>query len=102
MLPWPQLSPVERLEAVKEHARRNLTERQIAQILGAGNGAIRTLARKHFIILRKERDRKADEACADAGASGGGNMWALDDERRRARIARRASKGATETLKAFR
>lgn len=99
---WAQLSPEQRLDAVREQARRNLTERQIAGVLSAPSGVIRVIARRNGIIIRTERARKADEADADAGAAGGGNMWAVDEERRRAMVARRASKGASEALRAFR
>lgn len=99
---WAQLSPEQRLDAVREQARRNLTERQIAGILSAPSGVIRVIARRNGIIIRSERARKADEADADVGASGGSNMWALDEERRRAMVARKASKGASEALRAFR
>lgn len=99
---WASLSPSERLDAVRDQARRNLTERQIACALSAPSGVIRVIARRNGIIIRTERARKADEACADAGAAGGSNMWAVDEERRRAMVARKASKGASEALRAFR
>lgn len=102
MTDWAALSPAERLEAIREHARRNLTERQIASATGAPSGVIRVVARRHGIIIRTENARKADEAMADIGASGGSNMWAVDEDRRRQMIARRASKGAAETLRALR
>lgn len=102
MSAWANLTTDERETQLRDMARSGMTEVQIEALLGAPNGSIRTMARRLEIILRSERQRKAAEASGDLGATTHGSMWVVDENRRRAMVARKASKGASEALRAFR
>lgn len=99
---WAELPTNDRIAKIRDLARNGLTEGQIESILGAPDGSIRTIARRLGFILQSERQRKAAEAGGDRGAIAGSNMWAADEDRRRSMVARKASKGASEALRAFR
>ena len=98
---WSTLTITQREELVRVMARQGLTDSQIEASLGAPDGAVRTLARRLSVVLQSEKQRKAAEAEPDAGPVGHGPVWALDEDKRRRSIAKRASKAATEALRAF-
>lgn len=88
---WKALSPEEKLAVVKKLALEGMTEGQINAETGAGNGVVRVICRRHSIKLTKSREIKNAMIVAEDPK--------VDDDELRMQIARRAARGARETLR---
>lgn len=86
---WTALTAEQRVDTVRAHAAKGMTEDEINAATGAANGAVRVICRRNNISLTSVRDKKARQMAPDGEG--------VDVDAIRRRIAQRAAQGARKT-----